>query len=168
MNSAFAVPVVISSGLSKREIRRARSTSSSGFTLIELMITVAIVAILSAVAMPAYNRYIMRGRIPEATSALSAWQLKMEQWFQDTRSYYASGSTSACGVSTPSSTTSFSFSCAPSSSGAYVLTATGMNTMLGFVYTINQDGTKGSTITASGWEATSSSCWVTQPGGKCP
>ncbi len=49
----------------------------AGFTLIELMITVAIIGILAAVGLPAYNDYIIRGRVPEATSNLSAKRVKM-------------------------------------------------------------------------------------------
>ena len=52
-----------------------------GFTLIELMVVVAIVAILAVVAMPAYTDYIVRGKIPDATSRLSAMQVQMEQFF---------------------------------------------------------------------------------------
>lgn len=140
-----------------------------GFTLIEVMVTVAIVGILSAIALPAYTDYIRRGRIPEATANLAATQVRMEQWFQDAKSYYATGSTSACGVTMPTGGKYFSFSCTASSSTAYVLTATGFSPMLGFVYTIDQDGTRTSAITssASGWAATSSSCWIVNKGGSC-
>ena len=58
-----------------------------GFTLIELMIAVAIVAILSAIAIPSYTEYVQRSRIIEATSTLSSMRVKMEQYFQDNRSY---------------------------------------------------------------------------------
>ncbi len=58
-----------------------------GFTLIEVMVTVAIVAILASLALPSYTDYVRRGHIPEATSNLSASNAKMEQWFQDAKSY---------------------------------------------------------------------------------
>jgi type IV pilus assembly protein PilE len=59
---------------------------NTGFTLIEVMIVIAIIAILAGVAMPSYVDYLRRGRIPDATATLSTLQVKMEQWFQDNRS----------------------------------------------------------------------------------
>ena len=61
--------------------------SATGFTLIEVMITVAIIAILAAVAIPSYTDYITRSKIQEATSSLLAMRTKMEQYFQDQRTY---------------------------------------------------------------------------------
>lgn len=49
-----------------------------GFTLIELMIVVAVVAILSAIALPSYNEYIRRGHRAEARAAL----LQAAQWME--------------------------------------------------------------------------------------
>jgi type IV pilus assembly protein PilE len=139
----------------------------TGFTLIEVMIVVAIIAILARVALPSYVDYVRRGRVPDATVTLSTLQIKMEQWFQDNRSYYTSASVKTCGV-TASASSYFSFSCTASSDTAYVWTATGTGAMAGFSYTINQDGTQTSAVSGvSGWVASSSSCWITRKGGVC-
>lgn len=138
-----------------------------GFTLIEVMITVAIIGILSAIALPAYTDYITRGRIPEATSQLAAKQVRMEQWFQDSRTYRAaSGTDCYIGASDTTSSKYFTFSCAASSATAYTITATGTGAMSGFVYTVNQNGDKATTGVPTGW-STSTSCWVIKKGGVC-
>ncbi|PZP35716.1 MAG: general secretion pathway protein GspH [Roseateles depolymerans] len=141
----------------------ATTPRTHGFTLIELMITVAIVAILAAVAVPQYTDYVTRGRVPDATSGLSGKQVQLEQYFQDNRTYAGAP---ACGSDTTTSN-NFTFACSAANASGYTLTATGRNAMTGFTYSINQAGTKSSTVTGvSGWSG-SSNCWVTKKGGVC-
>jgi type IV pilus assembly protein PilE len=137
-----------------------------GFTLIEVMIVVAIIAILASVAYPSYTDYVIRGRIPDATSSLSAWQIKMEQYFQDNRNYGIAGG--ACGVTNPNNTTDFNYSCVNPTTATFTLTATGApaSTMGGFVFTINENGDRTSKFPAK-WGNGSYSCWVTKKGGSC-
>lgn len=154
---------------------RCLAPRQAGFTLIEVMITVAIIGILSAIALPAYTDYIRRGRIPEATSNLAAIQVRMEQWFQDRKSYYPDGATTGCGIAnlpTVADGTArfFNITCATQNSGAsYTLTAAGVGAMNGFNYTINQEGAKTSAVTGvSGWSGpTPNNCWVVSKGGAC-
>ncbi len=137
-----------------------------GFTLIEIMIVVAIIGILATIALPNYRDYVTRGRIPEATAALSTYQVKMEQWFQDNRKYRnADGN---CGALAADYTggKNFNISCSASSDTAYTLTATGKATMTGFTYTVNQAGSKATTAVPNRW-TTSNSCWITSKGGTC-
>lgn len=145
----------------------ARPTQGQrGFTLIEVMIAVTIVAILAAIAVPAYSGYITRSRVPEATSGLAARQVRMEQYFQDTRTY---ANAPDCTLNTTASPY-FDFSCATSpapSQTVYVLQAVGKGQMAGFTYTVNQSNQKASTFTAAtGWTS-STTCWVTKKGGAC-
>ncbi|MBL0610673.1 prepilin-type N-terminal cleavage/methylation domain-containing protein [Aeromonas jandaei] len=55
----------------------------SGFTLIELMIVVAIVAILAAVALPAYQNYTKKARFTEVIAATGALKTAVELCFAD-------------------------------------------------------------------------------------
>jgi type IV pilus assembly protein PilE len=144
-------------------IATRHSIAVRGFTLIEVMITVAIIAILASVAVPQYKDYVTRGRIPDATSALSTKQVQLEQYFQDNRTY---ANAPACASDTTTSA-NFTFSCGGTNSATgYTLTATGRNTMAGFTYTVTQSGAKATTAVPSGW-TTNANCWVTKKGGVC-
>lgn len=68
-------------------IALARLRRLQGFTLIELMIAVAIVAVLASVAYPAYQDSIRKGRRAEAFTALSTLQQAQERWRSNNASY---------------------------------------------------------------------------------
>lgn len=68
-------------------------TSSRGFTLIELMITVAVIGVLAAVAYPAYLDQVRKARRAEAQAALLNISARQQQMLLDTRSYAANTAT---------------------------------------------------------------------------
>ncbi|MCW7539173.1 prepilin-type N-terminal cleavage/methylation domain-containing protein [Aquabacterium sp. A7-Y] len=65
----------------------SRRHPALGFTLIELMITVAVVAILSAIAYPSYTEYIAKGRRAQARTQLLAAQQWMERFYSENYRY---------------------------------------------------------------------------------
>jgi prepilin-type N-terminal cleavage/methylation domain-containing protein len=135
-----------------------------GFTLIELMIVVAIIGILAAIALPAYQDYVTRAAVVDGTNELSAIHARLEQHFQDNRTYNDSGAfLSPCrNYTTPSG--GFTITCAPGAT-TFTATATGLNNAAGFVYTITQDGTRATTSTKAGWGGSSTSSWLVSKGG---
>lgn len=146
-----------------------------GFTLIEIMIAVVVIAILVAVALPSYTDYAIRGKITEATANLADMRVKMEQYFQDNRTYAGgvAGVTAPCtaGAGTvplPPNPRYFVFTCALAAT-TFTITATGVAAqgMDGFVYTVNQLNAQTSTITgaaASAGYVTNANCWVVRKG----
>lgn len=149
---------------------QARSRAHlAGFTLIEVMITVAIVAILAGVAVPAYRDYIVRGRLVDATNALSSLRARMEQYYQDNRTYKSVGEIkSPCATS--SSLGTFAIDCLSLENTSYRLRATGSGMTTGFVYTMDHNGNQATTRLPSDWGSVPDggyTCWIMKKGGTC-
>jgi type IV pilus assembly protein PilE len=142
-----------------------------GFTLIEMMIVVAIVAVLAAIALPNYADYVKRGKIIDATSKLADARVRLEQWFLDRRTYAGACVDPPAGVVrvTPGPGDTFALSCpvAPNAT-AYKVQAAGIagRGMDNFTYTIDQSNAKVSTITEPGWVG-NDTCWATRRDGTC-
>lgn len=130
------------------------TTGRRGFTLVELMITIAIVSILAAVALPSYRAYVTRSKVPAGLTALTAYAARMEQVYQDTGTYGATACTST--LPTPDN---FTVTCAISNSGqGFTATATGSGVLSGYTYSIDGTGTR-KTI-AHPYGVPSSNCWT--------
>ncbi len=136
-----------------------------GFTLMELLVVVAIIGVIAAIAYPFYGDYVIRGKLPEAQSALADGRVRMEQFFQDNRSY-TSATLGANGCPTamqwPATTQNFSYSCSNLTATTYTLTATGLNTVANFSFTIDQANNRGSVVPTN-WGGTQT-CWIRRKG----
>jgi type IV pilus assembly protein PilE len=141
-----------------------------GFTLIEVLITVAIVAILAAIALPAYQDSITRGKIIDATVRLGDYRAQMEKWFLDNRTYQpvpAAGTT--CGVAPPAVAANdpFQLDCVANTPTTYQITATGRAAvgMPVLVYSVDQANLR-FTTGAGAWTG-SGTCWSVRKDGTC-
>ncbi len=135
---------------------------AQGFTLIEMMIVVAVIAVLASIGIPAYGDYVVRGKLVDATTQLADGRIKYEQFFQDNRTY--------AGGPCPLSTKYFTLSCADAAS-TYTLTAAsmvgrGLGTAAGdYTYTINESNGKATTKFAG--TASTATCWLMKKGDTC-
>jgi type IV pilus assembly protein PilE len=153
-------------------IRSTRRAPAAGFTLIELMITVAIVGILAGVGYPAYTDYVRRAQLPEAFSAMADYRVKMEHYFQDFRNYGAAPGACANAANAPAwnnfqpnGAKFFTFSCASTGAG-YVITATGSaGRAVGHVYTVSHDNAQ-TTTQFKGQAVAGKNCWLLK-GSEC-
>jgi type IV pilus assembly protein PilE len=140
-----------------------------GFTLLELMITVAIVGILAAIALPSYMDYVTRGKLIDGLTKLADAKSKMDRYFFDNRQY--TDAVGNCGITFPvvaGNHDYFLITCVAPSPTTYTLTATGVaanglpNT---FVYRVTQANAKSSAGPA-GW-AGAATCWAVRKDGSC-
>lgn len=128
-----------------------------GFTLIELMIVLAIIGILAAIAVPQYNQHIRQSQMQEAYAGLQTLRTRLENYYQDNRSYSFPGGDGSCfgsaanfaNVTAGISSRYFTFTCTtPAMAGpqTYVLSARGTDGQVGrlssgenfFVFSVNE------------------------------
>ena len=141
--------------------------TARGFTLLELMIAVAIVAIIAAVALPTYRDYVMRGKLTEAYAVLGAQRVKMEQYYQDLRTY--TGACAAGTVAPPPTGRYFTYKC-DINDQTYTITATGVAAegVGDFGFTVDQNNARTTSAVPSDWHTPSTNnCWARTKDGKC-
>jgi type IV pilus assembly protein PilE len=130
--------------------------SQYGFTLVEVLAVVAIIGILSAIAIPQYNEYLLKGRLTEGMTLLSDLQIRQEQYYQDNRTYLNGMTPRSAGQYFTST------SCVTANSGqTFVCTATAPS--IAYTYTVTESNAK----TTTKPDASSVSCWIRASGGTC-
>ena len=147
----------------------SRRAASAGFTLIEVMITVAIIGILSMVALPSYRDYILRGQLTDASNALATVRAQMERHFQDNRSYATVGTfTTPCAAAAATRTFNlFVVSCSGTPTAtAFTLQAVGSGNVNGFTFTITEADVRATTAAPTGWN-TCATGWMLKRGQAC-
>ena len=146
-----------------------KTSRHSGFTLIEVMIVVAIIAILAAIALPSYRDHVLRGKISVAVSELESMRTEMERYFQDNRTFAAKGAANPPCL-TARDIDAFSLSCTGPTVNAYTITATGAGVAIGFSYTINQINERNTTAVPAGSgyvTCNKSNGWIIKKGQQC-
>jgi type IV pilus assembly protein PilE len=157
-----------------------------GFTLLELMVTVVIVAILVGIALPSYTDYVTRSKFAEATGNLADLRVKMEQYYADNRRYSTDAAGGVCGIpgapdgNTPTASDAryFTYQCASTAPNGlgdqqFTLTAVGVPAqgLAGISFTVNHANAK-ATVVAGGSDMAnrgyaSGGCWVRKKPAEC-
>jgi len=117
-----------------------------GFTLIELMITVAIIAILSAIAMPSYLDYVRKGKRADARAQIQAASIAQEKYRLNNATY----ANTTAAIATACGTATVGCAC-PSEQGNYCLAAP--TVVSGSTYTLTANATSTSQLADTGCTA---------------
>ncbi len=131
-------------------IKQNKRTLSSGFTLIELMIALAIIAILTAIAYPSYQDSVQRARRADAQGDLIQYAAFAERIFTETNSY-ATATEAASGIT---DTNFYNYTMAPLAA-SFSITAAPLGGQVGDgcgTMTLIQTGVRGNNGTEAG-------CW---------
>ena len=152
-------------GMAMRSYSQLQYKKYQGFSLIELMVVVAIIGIIAAIALPGYTDYIRRGKVAEATSTLADYKIRMEQYYQDNRTYENVGTLIAPCAPPVGTTKYFTIACTVQTANTFTLTATPNSNadLSGFLFTINESNVKTSTYKG----VTGATCWLNSASGSC-
>lgn len=143
-------------------INRVKANRSGGFTLIELMIVVAVIGILAAIAYPSYTAYVARGNRAVAKQGLLELAQFMERTYTENNTYTPGGALPALPFTTMPKTGTALYNMALDAAGTsatiYKLTATRTGSMASDEcgdYSIDNTGAQ----TVANATATAADCW---------
>lgn len=136
-----------------------KSASSSGFTLIEVMIVVAIVGMLVAIALPSYRSHVERGDRAAARAGLLEAQQFMERYYS-VNNTFTSAALPARLTSVPSNAAKYTIAVGNLAANTFTLTATPLATVqkCGNL-TLTHTGVKGVSVPSSPTAADIAACW---------
>ncbi len=135
--------------MSKKSVGKA---CVAGFTLIELMIVIAILAVLVSIAFPAYNTQMIKSRRADAQREVVSYAQSLERWFSTNGTYLDSagtacgasynGATSYYGVAGACTATTFTITATPGTSGPQASDGT---------LTLTHTGVRGGSVNSGNW-----------------
>ena len=137
---------------------------SRGFTLIELMIVLAVAAIILSIAIPAFTEQMRKSRRSEAISGLQQLALKMERWRADNPSYANSNPASA-NYPSQAATDNYAFAVTAASPTTFTLQATRQGaqtsdaTCGNFTFQFGDLDNNGATPATTVKSAAAAGCW---------
>jgi len=133
-----------------KTIQKMHANASKGFTLIELMIVVAIIGILAAVALPAYSDYLTRARVSEIVLAASTGRTSVSEFYASTGTLPTNAT--QAGINVAQSSQYLESLAYTVNAGNPVITANGSETTITAPVNIVLDGTVDAANDTIAWE----------------
>src|SRR5207247_4445336 len=100
LTGSFSIASAKGFGVRTHFMERTMKRLQQGFTLIELMIVVAIVGILAAIALPAYQDYVIRSKMSEGVAAAAAWKTSISEYASTKNNWRTSADQAGCSTLT--------------------------------------------------------------------
>jgi type IV pilus assembly protein PilE len=137
---------------------------NKGFTLIELVVTIGVIAIFGALAYPSYRDYSLTSQLTEGMSRLQNEWVNSAQYYQDNRTYETMCSEDRLKAMNKG-LDYFTISCPTVEENEITLQAADKN---GFIFTINELGEKSTLGVDPKWTLPEgNACWVSKKNGEC-